>query len=114
MYVTLTAVTINKNPIKKAKFWYFAIPLLLEAESKARYGETTGRNGKRLALTVWNDPQGAVEFISSEVPKRVLHKMAQNDVCTSTRFYSYQTDHLPNWEEAAQLLEVKGQRLPLS
>ena len=109
MYVTLTSLVVKKNPVKKVKFWYWAISLIKEADSMSLYGETTALNGERLVLAVWNDRQRINEFIASEAPQRVIQKKVINDVCSLTRFYSYETDHLPTWEEASRLLNRKGE-----
>jgi hypothetical protein len=109
MYVTLTSVVVKKNPVKQIKFWYWAVSLMKQADSMSLYGETTTLNGERLVLAVWNDPQRIREFIASEAPQQVMQKKVMNDVCSSTRFYAYQTDRLPTWEEASRLLNMKGE-----
>ena len=114
MYITLTSVTVKMNPVKRAKFWYWAFSCMIATESMTRYGQTTTLNGERLALTVWNDQHGIVDFMESGTPQKVMKNKVLNDVCTSSRFYSYETDRIPSWQEASKLLETKGQSYNLS
>jgi hypothetical protein len=109
MYITLTSVVVTKNPFKRVKFWYWAVSCMMQAESMLQYHDITTFNGERLVMTVWNDQKGIREFIASEVSQRVMRKKVLNDVCTSSRFYSYQTDRIPSWEEAFHLLSIKGE-----
>ena len=81
----------------------------MQAEDMLQYHEITTFHGERLAVTVWNDQKGMSEFIASEVSQRVMEKKILNAVCTSSRFYSYQTDRIPSWEEAFRLLSMKGE-----
>ena len=82
---------------------------MIATESLTRYGETTTLNGDRLALMVWNDQYGIVDFMESSVTKKVVKNKVLRDVCTSSRFYSYEADRMPSWKEASKLLETKGQ-----
>lgn len=109
MYITLTSVVVTKNPFKRVKFWYWAVSCMMQAESMLQYHDITTFNGERLVMTVWNDQQGISKFMGSEVLQRVMRKKILNEVCTSSRFYSYQTDRLPSWEEASHLLLIKGE-----
>lgn len=109
MYITLTSVVVTKSPFKRVKFWYWAVSCMMQAESMLQYHDITTFNGERLVMTVWNDQQGISKFMASEVLQRVMRKKILNEVCTSSRFYSYQTDRLPSWEEASHLLLIKGE-----
>ena len=106
VYVALTSVTLKKNPIKRAKFLLHATRRLLQADEISLLAETNSINGQFLTMTVWESLAEMLAFQQGVSNTRRSTRIVLQDVAKDSVLYSYETKHLPSWEEAVELLEA--------
>jgi hypothetical protein len=108
VYISLTSITVGWNPIKQAKFWYWAIAIMTQAQSMALQTGTTSVDGARLTMTAWNDRKEMLHFIHSGAHMGVMKNKVLHTVSSASVIYSYEADRVPTWDEAIQILKTKG------
>ncbi|MEY4051096.1 MAG: hypothetical protein EBS93_09010 [Chitinophagia bacterium] len=89
------------------KFWTLAIPSFSEAKSAKGnlYSAVKKINGYQCTLTAWENREMMLVFMKNGVHLKAMKSF--HSIATG-RTYGYESDTIPNWEEAYSLLETKG------
>jgi len=89
------------------KFWTLAIPSFGEAKSAKGnlYSAFKKINDYQCTLTAWENRELMLAFMKNGVHLKAMKSF--HSIATG-RTYGYESDIIPNWEEAYQLLETKG------
>lgn len=105
VYVALTSVTLKKNPIKRTRFMLYTTRHLLQANGISLLAETNSINGQFLTMTVWENLAEMLAFQQVANTRKSTRNLIQ-DVAKDSVMYSFETHHLPSWEEAVDLLDA--------
>lgn len=107
VYVVITSMTLKKNPIKRARFLIFATRRILQARDRALLAETNSVNGQFVTIVAWESCADMLAFHESwEANIRWSAQRFVQDVATDGIMYGFETDRLPTWEEAVDVLEA--------
>lgn len=89
------------------KFWYLAIPSFGEAKSAKGnlYSAVKRINGYQCTLSAWENREVMLVFMKNGVHLKAMKSF--RSIATG-RTYGYESDTIPNWDEAYALLETKG------
>ncbi len=106
MYVSITGLK-PKNLLAVLKFWTLAIPSFRQAQTaKGNLSSSVKRiKGYQCTLTSWENRDLMLDFMRSGTHLKAMK--AFHSIATG-KTYGYETDVLPNWQEAFALLESKG------
>jgi hypothetical protein len=107
IYVSITNIKI-KGIVQYARFWYYLVPVVSQAQSSAIQTLTTIMNGRHYTMTVWNSRQEMLSFIHSGAHLQAIKDKVLPVIASEAFFYSYETEEIPDWPEAAMLLSSKG------
>ena len=108
MFISITGLK-PKGFFSSLQFWRFAIPSFAQAR-KAKgnlYCEVNRIKGFQCTLTAWKDQTAMLEFMRSGIhleAMKAFHKIATG------KTYGYESDAIPDWNEAFALLEVYGRQ----
>lgn len=89
------------------KFWTLAIPSFGEAKSSKGnlYSAVKKINGYQCTLSAWESRDAMLVFMKNGVHLKAMKSF--HSIATG-RTYGYESDTIPSWEEAYELLESKG------
>jgi hypothetical protein len=89
------------------RFWTLAIPSFGEAQSAKGnlFCATKKINGYQCTLTAWESRELMLAFMKNGVHLKAMK--AFHSIATG-RTYGYESDSIPNWDEAYSILESKG------
>lgn len=89
------------------KFWTLAIPSFGEAKSAKGnlYSAVKKINGFQCTLSAWESRDAMLVFMKNGVHLKAMKSF--HSIATG-RTYGYESDTIPSWEEAYELLESKG------
>ena len=89
------------------KFWTLAIPSFGEAKSAKGnlYSAVKKINGFQCTLSAWESRDAMLVFMKNGVHLKAIKSF--HSIATG-RTYGYESDSIPSWEEAYELLESKG------
>lgn len=89
------------------KFWTLAIPSFGEAKSAKGnlYSAIKKINGFQCTLSAWESRDAMLVFMKNGVHLKAMKSF--HSIATG-RTYGYESDTIPSWEEAYELLESKG------
>ncbi len=106
MYVSITALK-PKGIISFFRFWLLAIPTFQQAQSAKGnlYRSVKHMNGYQCTLTAWESRDIMLEFMRSGAHLKAMK--AFHSIATG-RTYGYETDAIPDWKSAYDLLMEKG------
>ncbi len=106
MYISITGLK-PKGLLSFLHFWRFAIPSFTQAK-KAKgniFCEVKRIKGYQCTLTAWENRTAMLEFMRSGIHLEAMksfHKIATG------KTYGYESDVVPDWNEAFALLENYG------
>jgi hypothetical protein len=106
MYISITGLK-PKSLLSSLHFWRFAIPSFAQAK-KAKgnmYCEVKRIKGYQCTLTAWVDRNAMLEFMRSGIHLEAMksfHKIATG------KTYGYESEAIPDWTEAFELLQNYG------
>ncbi len=106
MHISITGLK-PKGLMGFIRFWAFAIPSFGEAKSAKGnlYSAVKKINGFNCTLSAWESREAMLVFMKNGVHLKAMK--AFSSIATG-RTYGYESDAIPNWEEAFTLLETKG------
>ena len=89
------------------KFWTLAIPSFGEAKSAKGnlYSAVKKINGFQCTLSAWESRDSMLVFMKNGVHLKAMKSF--HSIATG-RTYGYESDTIPSWEEAYELLVSKG------
>lgn len=89
------------------KFWSLAIPSFGEAKSAKGnlYSSVKKIDGYQCTLSAWESREAMLAFMKKGAHLKAMK--AFHSIATG-RTYGYESDIIPNWEEAYELLVTKG------
>lgn len=89
------------------KFWSLAIPSFGEAKSAKGnlYSTVKKIDGYQCTLSAWESREAMLAFMKNGIHLKAMK--AFHSIATG-RTYGYESDTIPNWEEAYELLATKG------
>lgn len=89
------------------RFWTLAIPSFVEAKSAKGnlYSAVKKINGFQCTLSAWESRDAMLVFMKNGVHLKAMKSF--HSIATG-RTYGYESDTIPSWEEAYELLESKG------
>lgn len=89
------------------KFWTLAIPSFGEAKSAKGnlYSAVKKINGFQCTLSAWESRDAMLVFMKNGVHLKAMKSF--HSIATG-RTYGYESDTIPSWEEAYELIESKG------
>lgn len=106
MYISITGLK-PKNLLSTFRFWTLAIPSFRQAQTAEgnTYAQVKRINGFQCTLSAWNSRDDMLKFMRSGVHLKAMKSF--NKIATG-RTYGFESDTIPNWEEAFKLLQEKG------
>jgi hypothetical protein len=106
MYISLTALK-PKNFLSYLKFWTLAIPSFAQAQaSKGKLHVSAKRvKGHQCTITAWESRELMLDFMRSGAHMKAMKQF--HNIATG-RTYGYESDIIPTFQEAFELLQVKG------
>ena len=106
VYVSVTGLTLRR-PWHVFRFYSYAIPAFRQAQaSKGNLKAEVRSVGRvRHTLTVWESRADMMDFVHSGVHAKAL---AAFPGFATGRIYGYESDHMPDWEEALQQWQAHG------
>ena len=106
MYVSITGLK-PKGILGVIKFWTLAIPSFRQAQTATGnlHSSVKRINGYQCTVTAWENREKMLDFMRSGVHLKAMK--AFHSIATG-RTYGYETDSLPNWDEAYSILMSKG------
>jgi hypothetical protein len=108
MYISITGLK-PKGILGFFKFWQLAIPSFRQAQTAKGnlFCEVKRINGYQCTLTAWNDRNTMLEFMRSGIHLKAMksfHKIATG------KTYGFESESIPNWSDAFELLETNGKQ----
>ena len=106
MHISITGLK-PKGIIGCLKFWLYAIPSFKKASHSEGilFCEVKNIKGVHCTLTAWQTIDHMKTFVRSGVH---LKAMKQFHTIATGKTYGYESDTIPNWQEAFDLLQNKG------
>ena len=106
MYISITGLK-PKGLWGLIRFWILAIPSFNQAKSAKGnlYTAVKKINGYNCTISAWENREMMLAFMKSGAHLKAMK--AFNSIATG-RTYGYESDKIPNWEEAYSTLETKG------
>jgi len=106
MYISITGLK-PKGLWGLIRFWILAIPSFNQAKSAKGNLNTAVKkiNGYNCTISAWENREMMLAFLKSGAHLKAMK--AFNSIATG-RTYGYESDKIPNWEEAYSTLETKG------
>jgi hypothetical protein len=106
MHISITALKPN-GLLGFIRFWTLAIPTFGEAKSAKGnlYSAVKKINGYNCTLTAWENREMMLAFMRNGTHLKAMK--AFSSIATG-RTYGYESDTIPNWDEAFSLLEANG------
>lgn len=106
MHISITGLK-PKGFLGLLKFWRLAIPSFAQAKTAPGnlFCETRRVKGYQCTLTAWENKDLMRAFMKNGVhlqAMKAFHKIATG------RTYGYESEVIPNWNEAFELLQEKG------
>jgi hypothetical protein len=106
MHISITGLK-PKGLMGFFRFWRLAIPSFGQAKTAKGnlFCEVRRINGYQCTLTAWEDKAIMREFMKSGVHLQAMksfHKIATG------KTYGYESDAIPTWKEAFELLDKQG------
>ena len=106
MYISLTALK-PKNFWRTLQFWTLAIPSYRQVQTAQGNLHYAVKNvkGFQCTITAWESRAQMLDFMRSGAhlnAMKAFHRIATG------RTYGYESDIIPAWEDAFQLLQEKG------
>ena len=108
MHISITGLK-PKGLMGFFRFWRLAIPSFSQAKTAKGnlFSEVKRINGYQCTLTAWEDKAVMREFMKSGVHLKAMksfHKIATG------KTYGFESDTIPSWTEAFDLLEKFGKQ----
>lgn len=106
MYVSITALK-PKGLLGFFKFWTLAIPSFRQAQTAKGnlYSAVKKINGYQCTLSAWENRELMLDFMRSGVHLKAMK--AFHSIATG-KTYGYETNVVPDWNEAFAILDSKG------
>lgn len=106
VYISLTGLK-PKGFLGFVKFWFLAIPTFRQAQTaKGNLHSAVKKvNGYQCTITAWENRDVMLEFMRSGAHLKAMK--AFHSIATG-KTYGYESDAIPTWEEAFNILESKG------
>jgi hypothetical protein len=106
MYISITGLT-PRNFWARLRFWRFAIPSFRQAQQAKgnTYCQVKKIGVYQCTLTAWNSREDMLNFLRSGTHLKAMkafHAIAKG------KTYGYESESIPTWEEAFELLERLG------
>ncbi len=106
MYISITGLKL-KTSFKIFLFLRHAIPSFMQSKKSTGNisSDTKTKDGIRYTLSVWDSKEAMLAFKNSGA-----HKMAMKAFprIATGKTFGYESDTVPDWDEAMALLEEKG------
>lgn len=108
-YVCVTGLVLDSF-LGVPRFWYHAIPSMMQAQSAPGnvFAEARQVGPVRQTLTVWDDQTSMRNFMISGAHVKAMKDF---DNFATGSVYGYESDSIPMWEEALQLLKENGRQV---
>ena len=106
MYISITGLK-PKGILGYFKFWMLAIPSFSQAQSAKGnlHSAVKKMHGFQCTITAWESRELMTEFLRSGVHLKAMKVFSS--IATGKSF-GYESDTVPEWEEAFSLLQEKG------
>jgi hypothetical protein len=108
MHISITGLK-PKGILSYLHFWTLAIPSFRQAQAAKGnlFCEVRRVNGFQCTLTAWENRELMLEFM-----RRGTHLKAMKSFHTiaTGRTFGFESDKIPSWEEAFEMLEKKGKK----
>ena len=106
MYISITGLK-PKGFFSFLKFWFLAIPSFRQAEKSNGniHTSTKQMHGYQCTVSAWESREVMLEFMRSGAHLKAMK--AFHSIATG-RTYGYESETIPNWDEAYTLLQEKG------
>lgn len=106
MHISITGLK-PKGIIGFVRFWMLAIPSFNESTSAKGnlYTAVKKINGFNCTINAWESREVMLEFMKNGTHLKAMKSF--HSIATG-RTFGYESDTIPNWEEAFILLESKG------
>jgi hypothetical protein len=106
MHISITGLK-PKGFLGFIRFWMHAVPTFRQAQQAKGnlFCEVKRIEGFQCTLTAWEDRAIMLEFMRSGAhlgAMKAFHKIAKG------KTYGYESDAIPNWEQAFELLQENG------
>ena len=108
MYISLTGLK-PKGILGFIKFWTLAIPTFRQAQTAKGnlYRAVKKVNGFQCTITAWENRDVMLDFMRSGAHLKAMK--AFNSIATG-KTYGYESETLPSWNEAFEILQEKGKK----
>lgn len=108
MHISITGLR-PKGIIGFIRFWRLAIPSFAQAKGAAGnvFCEVKKMNGFQCTLTAWESREQMLLFMRSGTHLKAMKAFTK---IATGRTYGYESDSVPSWPEAFQLLQEKGKQ----
>lgn len=108
MHISITGLK-PKGFMGFFKFWRLAIPSFRQAQTAKGnlFCEVKRINGYQCTLTAWEDRPIMLEFMKSGVHLQAMKSFRK---IATGKTYGFESEVIPNWKEAFELLEAHGKQ----
>eukprot|EP00980_Cylindrotheca_fusiformis_P011341 scaffold2619_cov129-Cylindrotheca_fusiformis.AAC.19 len=108
-FISVTGLTL-KSYIYYPKFMLYTIPCVIEAKKTDGNvsTKTTARNGVLHTLTVWESKMAMRKFMVAGAHRKAMAITAAVADLDKTKVYGYESDTIPDWDEAIQIWKTHG------
>eukprot|EP00980_Cylindrotheca_fusiformis_P011342 scaffold2619_cov129-Cylindrotheca_fusiformis.AAC.20 len=108
-FISITGLTLKSN-LYYPKFMAYAIPCVIEAKKSDGNvsTKTKTRNGVHHTLTVWENKMAMRKFMVAGAHRKAMAITAAVADLDKTKVYGYESDTIPDWDEAIQIWETHG------
>jgi hypothetical protein len=105
-YVSVTGLVLDSF-LSYPQFLYHAVPSMMQAEAAPGNVFANARQVGSVhhTLTIWDDKMAMRRFMMSGAHVKAMKSF---DSFATGTVYGYESDNIPTWEEAIQLLTEKG------
>lgn len=106
MYISITGLK-PKGFIARIKFWFLAIPSFMQAQKSdgIQFCETKKMDDYQCTLTAWDSREQMLDFMRTG---NHLKAMKQFHKIATGRTYGYESETIPDWKQAFELLTKHG------
>jgi len=109
-YISVTGLKV-RSPWLLPTFFYHAIPSSIQAKSAPGNidVQTTNVDGIHHTLSVWENKKSMVTYLRQGAHLKAMKTFGQ--VAAFGKTHGYESDKIPTWPEAIQILETHGKLL---
>ena len=109
-YVSITGIQVHRTVAAKLRYWWFAIPSMMQAQKAVGNISTTVRSahGVHHTLSVWQDEASMRRYLIEGAHLKAMKAFGSLGTGST---HGYLTDTIPDWDEALRRWHAHARKI---